>query len=56
MAFNALKSDEAFLKEYEALTREAPSLVTAEELAPILKRLQTVSPEVKQVVRDTIGM
>ena len=55
-AFNALQSDQAFIKDYQALTGEAPSLVTAEELAPILKRLETVSPEIKQVVRETIGM
>ena len=55
-AFNALQSDQAFIKDYQALTGEDPSLVTAEELAPILKRLETVSPEIKQVVRETIGM
>jgi tripartite-type tricarboxylate transporter receptor subunit TctC len=55
-AFNALQSDEAFLKEYEALTGETPSLVTADELGPILKRLETVRPEVTKVVKDTIGM
>ena len=55
-AFNALQSDAAFLKEYESLTGESPSLVTAEELAPILDRLDTVSAEVVKVVKDTIGM
>jgi len=55
-AFNALQSDAAFIKEYESLTGETPSLVTAEELGPILKRLQTVNPEVIKVVKDTIGM
>ncbi len=55
-AFNALKTDRAFIDEYEKLTRESPSLVTAEELAPVLRRLETVRPEVIQVVKDTIGM
>jgi tripartite-type tricarboxylate transporter receptor subunit TctC len=55
-AFNALKSDSAFIEEYEKLSGEPPSLVTAEELAPDLQRLDTVRPEVTQVVKDTIGM
>lgn len=54
-AFNALRTDAAFLKEYEAITGETPSLVTAEELAPVIQRLETVSPEVKQVIRETIS-
>ena len=54
-AFNALRTDPEFIKEYESLTGEAPSLVTADELAPVLRRLDTVLPEVKQIVRETIG-
>jgi hypothetical protein len=54
-AFEALKSDQAFLDEYEAATGESPSLVTAAELEPVLRRLDTIKPEVKQVVKDITG-
>jgi hypothetical protein len=54
-AFDALKSDQAFLDEYEAATGESPSLVTAAELEPVLRRLDTIKPEVKQVVKDVTG-
>jgi tripartite-type tricarboxylate transporter receptor subunit TctC len=54
--FNALRSDQAFIAEYEKLAGETPSLVTAEELAPVMQRLDTVRPEVVQIVKDTIGM
>jgi hypothetical protein len=54
--FNALRSDQAFIAEYEKLAGETPSLVTADELAPVMQRLDTVRPEVVQIVKDTIGM
>jgi len=60
--------DDAQVREVvaELLTTARPGTViaihstiraeTAEELAPVLKRLDTVRPEVMQVVKDTIGM
>jgi putative tricarboxylic transport membrane protein len=53
--FNALASDPAFLAEYEKATGETPSLVTAEELDPVLRRIETVRPEVKHVIQDITG-
>jgi tripartite-type tricarboxylate transporter receptor subunit TctC len=53
--FNALQTDPAFAAEYEKVTGESPALVTAEELAPVFRRIETVPADVKQVLKDITG-
>ncbi len=54
-AFTAVAADPDFIADYRRITGEAPDLVSAQEVERIFQRIRDVSPEVKQVLKDSIG-
>jgi hypothetical protein len=54
-AFAALEGDPAFAKEFRAITGEDPDIVSPEEIEQIFKRIRSVDPEVKRVLRQSVG-
>ncbi|MPZ41658.1 MAG: hypothetical protein GEU95_27175 [Rhizobiales bacterium] len=54
-AFAALQHDPAFAKEFRAITGEEPDIVSPAEMEQILNRIRNVSPEVKKVLRASVG-
>jgi hypothetical protein len=54
-AWQALAADPDFVTDYERVTREKPDFVGAEEVQRVLDTLRTVRPEVRKVLRDSIG-
>jgi hypothetical protein len=54
-AFDGMAADKEFSAEYQNLTGEAPSLTSANELAPMVDRLENATPAVKQVIKEMIG-
>jgi hypothetical protein len=53
--FDALAIDPEFIADYEHLTGGPPSLTNAQQLAPMVDRLEHVSPGVKAVVKEMVG-
>jgi tripartite-type tricarboxylate transporter receptor subunit TctC len=53
--FDAMASDAEFIADYQHLTGGPPSLTNAEQLAPMVDRLEHVSPAVKSVVKEMVG-
>jgi tripartite-type tricarboxylate transporter receptor subunit TctC len=54
-AFAALQHDTAFAKEFNAITGEEPDIVSPEEIEQIFQRIRKVDPEVKRVLRESVG-
>jgi hypothetical protein len=54
-AFAALPSDAVFAKEFRAITGEDPDIVSPVEIEQIFSRIRKVSPEVKRVLRESVG-
>jgi hypothetical protein len=54
-AFKAVASDPDFIVDYHKITGEDPDLISAEETERIFDRIRNVSPDVKQVLRDTMA-
>ena len=53
--FAALQDDPAFAKEFKAITGEDPDIVSPVEIEQIFERIRKVSPEVKRVLRESVG-
>ena len=53
--FDEMANDSEFVAEYQGLTGGPPSLTNAEQLAPMVDRLENVNPAVKQVVKEMVG-
>jgi putative tricarboxylic transport membrane protein len=54
-AFNALENDKDFVADFKKITGEPPELVKADEVARIFERIRKVDPEVKRVLRVSVG-
>jgi tripartite-type tricarboxylate transporter receptor subunit TctC len=54
-AFHAVEKDKDFIEDYRRITGEEPDLVPAEEVARIFERIRNVDPEVKRVLRESVG-
>jgi len=54
-AFAALQDDPAFAKEFRGITGEDPDIVSPVEIEQIFERIRKVSPEVKRVLRESVG-
>jgi tripartite-type tricarboxylate transporter receptor subunit TctC len=54
-AFHALKKDKDFVADYKKITAEEPDLVKAEEVERIFERMRHVDPEVKKVLKESVG-
>jgi tripartite-type tricarboxylate transporter receptor subunit TctC len=54
-AFQAVGKDPAFAKDFKAITGEEPDVVRPEEVEAIFNRIRKVDPEVKRVLRESVG-
>ncbi len=54
-AFHAVERDRDFIEDYKRITGEEPELVRAEEVEKIFERIRNVDPEVKRVLRESVG-
>ena len=54
-AFLALKDDPAFLEEYERITKEVPEMIDPQGLRPVFEKMKAVTPEVRKILRDSVG-
>ena len=54
-AFHAVEKDKDFIEDYRKITGEEPDLVAADEVERIFERIRHVDPEVKRVLRESVG-
>jgi len=54
-AFHAVEKDKDFIEEYRKITGEEAELVPADEVERIFGRIRQIGPEVKRVLRDSVG-
>lgn len=54
-AFHAVEKDKDFIEDFKKITGEEPDLVRAEEVERIFERIRKVDPEVKRVLRESVG-
>jgi tripartite-type tricarboxylate transporter receptor subunit TctC len=54
-AFAAVAADPAFIADYRKITGEDPDLISAGEVERIFDRIRNVAPNVKQILKDSIG-
>ena len=54
-AFTAVAGDPAFIADYRKITGEAPDLLSAETVEQIFNRIRNVSPEVKEILKESIA-
>ena len=54
-AFHAVEQDKDFIEDFKKITGEEPELVRADEVERIFARIRSVDPEVKRVLRESVG-
>ena len=54
-AFHAVEKDKDFIEDYKKITGEEPDLVPADEVERIFQRIIKVDPEVKRVLKESVG-
>jgi tripartite-type tricarboxylate transporter receptor subunit TctC len=54
-AFEAVVNDPEFIADYRQITGEEPELVGAEEVGRIFERIRNVDPEVKRLLKESVG-
>jgi len=54
-AFQAAGQDQAFANDFRKITGEEPDIVTPAEVEAIFERIRKVDPEVKRVLRESVG-
>jgi tripartite-type tricarboxylate transporter receptor subunit TctC len=54
-AFQDIAKDPEFIVAFEKITREKPDIGRAEEIEPLIRRMATVSPEIKKVLKESIA-
>ena len=54
-AFKAAGQDAAFERDFKAITGEEPDVVAPAEVEAIFDRIRKVDPEVKRVLRESVG-
>jgi putative tricarboxylic transport membrane protein len=55
LAFHGVEKDKDFIEDYKRITGEEPDLVPAEEVERIFERIIKVDPEVKRVLKESVG-
>lgn len=55
LAFDRIMKDETFIEDYKKVTSEEPDLVRGEDLLPLFDRMAKVDPDVRKILRDSIG-
>ena len=48
-------NDPAFAQRLQAITGEEPDVVSPAEIEQIFERIRKVSPEVKRILRESVG-
>jgi tripartite-type tricarboxylate transporter receptor subunit TctC len=54
-AFHAVEQDKGFIEDFKKITGEEPELVRADEVERMFARIRDVDPEVKRVLRESVG-
>jgi hypothetical protein len=54
-AFQAAGQDAAFTRDFKGITGEEPDVVAPAEIEAIFERIRMVDPEVKRVLRESVG-
>jgi len=54
-AYQALASDAEFVADYERITKEKPDFVGAEDVQLVFDKMRAVRPEIRQVLKLSIG-
>jgi tripartite-type tricarboxylate transporter receptor subunit TctC len=54
-AFQAVGKDPAFARDFKGITGEEPDVVQPQEIEGIFDRIRKVDPEVKRVLRESVG-
>jgi hypothetical protein len=54
-AFQAAGKDAAFARDFKGITGEEPDVVEPSEIEMIFERIRKVDPEVKRVLRESVG-
>jgi tripartite-type tricarboxylate transporter receptor subunit TctC len=54
-AFQAAGKDEAFARDFRAVTGEEPEVVPPADIEAIFDRIRKVDPEIKRILRESIG-
>jgi tripartite-type tricarboxylate transporter receptor subunit TctC len=54
-AFELAGKDAAFIKDFTLITGEEPDVVSPQEVEAIFERIRKVDPEVKRVLRESVG-
>ena len=53
--YRALAGDPDFVSDYERITKEKPDFVSAEEVERVFETMRTVRPDVRKVLKESIG-
>ena len=53
--YHALAADPDFIADYERVTREKPDFIGAEDVQLVFDKMRTVRPDIRKVLRDSIG-
>jgi hypothetical protein len=54
-AFQAAGKDAAFARDFKGITGEEPDVVEPAEIEAIFNRIRKVDPDVKRVLRESVG-
>jgi tripartite-type tricarboxylate transporter receptor subunit TctC len=54
-AFRSVARDPAFIADYERVIREKPDFIGADEVDRVFDAMRAVRPEIRQVLKDSIG-
>jgi hypothetical protein len=54
-AFQATGQDPAFARDFKGITGEDPDVVKPAEIEKIFERIRSVDPEVKRVLKESVG-
>lgn len=54
-AFQDVAKDPDFITAFEKITREKPEVASAEDVEPLIRRMATVSPDIKKVLKESIA-
>jgi len=54
-AFQAVAKDKDFVEDFKKITGDEPEMVSPEEVERIFERIRNVDPEVKRVLRESVG-
>jgi hypothetical protein len=53
--YQALANDPDFVADYERITKEKPDFVSADEVQLVFDKMRAVRPEIRQVLKISIG-